>query len=80
MTLILAPPGAGKSVLLRALSGRLQHDSGLAGELRYNGLTNEECRKRGIFVTRMASYVGQVRFLTERHTEIFGAQHSIAAV
>jgi ABC-type multidrug transport system ATPase subunit len=74
----------GKSVLLRALAGRLSHDSGLSGELRYNGLTGAECRARGIHVTRLASYVGQndLQFpvLTVEETLDFAKDNGVADV
>jgi hypothetical protein len=40
LTLLLGPPGGGKSVLLQALSGRLRPHSGLriSGEVKYNGV------------------------------------------
>lgn len=76
--------GAGKSILLRALSGRLNHDSGLTGSLTYNGLTAAECLARGIHVTRLASYVGQndMQFpvLTVEETLEFARQNGVADV
>ena len=59
MTLVLSPPGGGKSTFLRALTGRLNGDEGLAGDIYFNGLTVPECEARGIHVTRLCSYVGQ---------------------
>lgn len=77
-------PFSGKSVLLRALSGRLSHDSGLQGSLRYNGLTRAECIARGIHVTRLCSYVGQndTQFptLTVEETLEFARNNGVADV
>jgi ABC-type multidrug transport system ATPase subunit len=59
MTLILAPPGHGKTTLLKALSGRLSHDSGLTGTVKFNNLTEAENLARGLHVSRLCAYVGQ---------------------
>ncbi|KAI5579409.1 hypothetical protein BDE02_08G087600 [Populus trichocarpa] len=37
MTLLLGPPGCGKTTLLLALAGKLSHSLELSGELSYNG-------------------------------------------
>ncbi|KAJ6429559.1 hypothetical protein OIU84_021041 [Salix udensis] len=37
MTLLLGPPGCGKTTLLLALAGKLNHSLKLSGELSYNG-------------------------------------------
>lgn len=49
LTLLLGPPGGGKSVYLQALSGRLKEHSGLrfTGDIKYNGVDiNDICINR----------------------------------
>ena len=58
LTLLLGPPGAGKSVLLRRLTGQLEASPTLelGGEVRYNG------RDPSTFdLERTAAFVDQVR-------------------
>ncbi|GAX73712.1 hypothetical protein CEUSTIGMA_g1165.t1 [Chlamydomonas eustigma] len=57
MTLLLGPPGSGKSSFLKALSGRLESSSNLkkSGEILYNGHTFDEFN-----VIRTSAYVGQI--------------------
>jgi ABC-type multidrug transport system ATPase subunit len=66
MTLILAPPGGGKSLLLRALAGRMAAGRGKpgglsrdSGHVRYGGLTEEEARAQGVSLSKLASYMPQ---------------------
>lgn len=56
LTLLLGPPGSGKSLLLRALSGRLQgvKDVHCQGSVRYNGHDALDLN-----IQRTASYVEQ---------------------
>ncbi|RYY33865.1 ATP-binding cassette domain-containing protein, partial [archaeon] len=59
MTLLLAPPGHGKSALLKALSQRMsgalaKHTS---GSITYNGRTAAELQAEGARVTKLVSYV-----------------------
>ncbi|QHO20863.1 ABC transporter G family member [Arachis hypogaea] len=42
MTLLLGPPGNGKTTLLLALTGRLDHSLKVKVEISYNGHTLEE--------------------------------------
>ncbi|XVE82355.1 hypothetical protein DITRI_Ditri15bG0142000 [Diplodiscus trichospermus] len=42
MTLLLGPPGCGKSTFLLSLSGKLSHSLKIAGEITYNGYRLEE--------------------------------------
>ncbi|KAK8366846.1 hypothetical protein V6Z11_A02G144100 [Gossypium hirsutum] len=42
MTLLLGPPGCGKSTFLLGLSGKLSHSLKVAGEITYNGYRLEE--------------------------------------
>lgn len=51
LTLLMGPPGSGKSVFLKALGGRLKPSSELrtSGSIRYNGLdTSDFCVERAI--------------------------------
>lgn len=57
MTLILAPPGHGKSTLLKTLAGVEKPSS---GSVRYNGQTRVEARADGFNVDRAVIYVDQV--------------------
>lgn len=56
LTLVLGPPGSGKSVLLQALSGRLREHKGLRidGSIKYNGEDVHD-----FVVQRTAGYVDQ---------------------
>lgn len=74
-TLVLAPPGAGKTTFLKALSGRLREQSDLrvTGKVLYNGRSFDE------FVPeRSAAYISQVDLhygeLTVRETFEFAAE------
>lgn len=81
MTLVLAPPGHGKTLLLKALSGRLSHDKCMAGEVRYNNATAAENLARGVHVSRLCAYVGQQDLLfpvlTVTETLQFAARSSL---
>jgi ABC-type multidrug transport system ATPase subunit len=51
LTLLMGPPGAGKSVFMKALGGRLRPGPDLRelGTVRYNGLSTKEfCVERAI--------------------------------
>ena len=84
MTLILAPPGHGKSTLLRALAGRLLNDVHFGGEVLYNGQTAQQLTHKGVRMRKLLSYVGQtdIHFpvLTVRETLTFAAQNANASV
>ncbi len=57
LTLLQAPPGHGKSTLLKTLAAREQPT---AGALRYNGLTQAEALEAGVHVSKLVQYVDQV--------------------
>ncbi|KAK9797350.1 hypothetical protein WJX73_000657 [Symbiochloris irregularis] len=75
MTLLLGPPGGGKSTLLKALAGALEHSSSMkkTGSVTYNGQTFKQ------FVPEQtATYVHQTDLhlaeMTVRETFDFGAR------
>lgn len=77
ITLLLGPPGAGKTTFMRALSGQLKGEKNIevvADELTYNGL---DFRKGEFVVERTAGYISQVDThfgeLTVRETLNFSA-------
>lgn len=82
MTLILAPPGHGKSSLLKALAGRLEGDTQFSGTVRYNGVTQKEALEQGIHTERMAVFVDQIdvhlALLTVKETFQFAVQNCVA--
>ena len=57
MTLILAPPGHGKSTFLKVLSSRLEVSD---GKISYNGFSSSEAYAQGCNTRRLAQYVDQV--------------------
>jgi len=81
MTLVLSPPGHGKTTLLKALAGRLSHDSALSGTVLYNNCTAAQNLANGVHVSRVGSYVGQSDLLfpvlTVTETLRFAAQSSL---
>ena len=85
LTLVLSPPGHGKSVLLKTLAGRMQRDfssGGMSGELRWNGLTASELSASGLHLEKLCAYVdqGDVHYpiLTVRETFAFAVANSNA--
>jgi hypothetical protein len=63
LTLVLAPPGHGKSALLKTLAGRMQNreeGKGLSGTLRWNGLTAKEMEEKGLQLSKLCAYCDQV--------------------
>jgi len=80
-TLVLSPPGHGKSLLLKALSGRLSHDKRLKGRVMFNHRTPEENLEAGVFTTRLCAYVSSasVAFptLTVRETFQFACDNAL---
>ena len=82
MTLVLAPPGHGKSVLLKALAGQLQNDSKLSGDIKWNGLDSSAALAAGVQAHRLCAYVDQadahMPLLTVRETLQFAMNSSTA--
>jgi len=93
LTLVLAPPGHGKTTLLRALAGRL-HDatgqssasaSGLVADhsqLRWGGLTAAQLAAAGLQLPRLTAFVAQsddhYPMLSVRETFRFAMQTNLA--
>jgi ABC-type multidrug transport system ATPase subunit len=77
LTLLLAPPGHGKSSLLRALAGHIAPSSLSGPGIRYGGVPAAELPARGVNVRLLAAYVAQhdahLAFLTVRETVTFAA-------
>ena len=78
-TLLLSPPGGGKTCFLKALAGRLPV-SKLQGEIRYNGASQKELAQRGIQLKLLSNYVDQLDvhlpYLTVRETADFACANS----
>lgn len=81
MTLILAPPGHGKSTLLKALGDKLGHSKYKSGDIFYNGQTSSEALAHGIYVSKMVNYVEQqdvhMPLLTVRETFQFALDNAV---
>jgi ABC-type transport system involved in cytochrome c biogenesis ATPase subunit len=78
MTLLMGPPGCGKSSFLKALSGRLDLDSSadrLEGLVTYNGLTEKDHQ---FILSKLVSYVDEldehIPLLTVKETFEFAWQ------
>jgi ABC-type multidrug transport system ATPase subunit/ABC-type multidrug transport system permease subunit len=78
-TLMLAPPGHGKTTFLKALAGRLPADA-LEGSVSYSGVDQRDLLKRGVYLKLLANYVDQLDvhlpFLTVRETAEFACINS----
>jgi ABC-type multidrug transport system ATPase subunit len=79
MTMVLAPPGHGKSTMLRLMSDRLRPDENNASAgVRFNGMTVHEASDAGCSVRRLCHIVDQVDqhlpLLTVRETLDFAHQ------
>ena len=78
-TLLLAPPGHGKTSFLRALCGRVPA-SNVSGTISYSGMDQKELKAKGIFLQLLANYVDQLDthlpFLTVRETATFACDNS----
>jgi ABC-type multidrug transport system ATPase subunit len=58
---LLGPPGSGKSTLLKALSGKLEKNLAVKGNISLNGHTMDE-----FVIQRTCAYIEQVRSPTLR--------------
>lgn len=80
-TLILAPPGAGSSVLLRLISARAQCT---AGQVLYNGHTAAQLEASGVQLRKLAAYGAATDdhefLLTVRETLQFAYEAAVVAV
>ncbi|WCJ30776.1 ABC transporter G family member 37 [Euphorbia peplus] len=73
MTLLLGPPGCGKTTFLLALSGKLDHSLKVTGEISYNGYKLEEFvpQKTSAFISQNDLHIPD---MTVRETIDFSAQ------
>ena len=82
MTLVLAPPGAGKSQFLKTLAGRMRTEKRVTGELYFNGLTADEQLAAGQYIEKMCGLIAQgdchMANLTVRETFKFAVESSVA--
>ncbi|KQJ92711.1 ABC transporter G family member 41 isoform X2 [Brachypodium distachyon] len=73
MTLLLGPPGCGKTTLLLALAGKLNKNLKVTGEIEYNGV-----KLQGFVPEKTAAYISQydlhVPEMTVRETLDFSAR------
>ncbi|ONK66656.1 uncharacterized protein A4U43_C06F10620 [Asparagus officinalis] len=73
MTLLLGPPGSGKTTFLLTLAGKLGSDLKVSGKVTYNGHGSDE-----FVLQRTAAYIGQhdlhIGELTVRETLAFSAR------
>ena len=83
ITLVLAPPGHGKTALLKAVAGALPKNAIPDKGVTYGGLTAAELEEKNISVNRMCAYVEQVDthlpFLTVHETAKFSHDNSTPA-
>eukprot|EP00227_Mantoniella_beaufortii_P011174 CAMPEP_0197591472 /NCGR_PEP_ID=MMETSP1326-20131121/13381_1 /TAXON_ID=1155430 /ORGANISM="Genus nov. species nov., Strain RCC2288" /LENGTH=1392 /DNA_ID=CAMNT_0043156947 /DNA_START=71 /DNA_END=4249 /DNA_ORIENTATION=- len=84
ITLLLAPPGHGKTSLLKAVAGVLPTSGDrMTGSVKYSGLTGAELAAKGVDVNRLACYVEQVDthlpFLNVKETAQFSHENSTPA-
>jgi ABC-type multidrug transport system ATPase subunit len=73
MTLLLGPPGSGKTSLLLALAGKLDPDLKVKGKITYNGHTLDEFvpQKTAVYISQNDHHVGE---MTVRETLDFSAR------
>ncbi|CAK7326246.1 unnamed protein product [Dovyalis caffra] len=73
MTLLLGPPGCGKTTLLLALSGKLSHALKVSGEISYNGHRLEEFipQKSSVYISQHDLHIPE---MTVRETIDFSAR------
>ena len=81
MTLVLAPPGAGKSQFLKTLGGHMRHNKLVTGELLYDGLSADEQLKGGMYTEKLCALVAQgdvhMATYTVRETMQFALDNSV---
>ena len=63
LTLVLAPPGHGKSTLLKSIAG--VNPLPIEGEITYSGLTKKELEAKGVSLHRLCEYVTQLVWLEQ---------------
>ncbi|EOY11745.1 Pleiotropic drug resistance 9 [Theobroma cacao] len=73
MTLLLGPPGCGKTTLLKALSGNLDQSLKVTGEVSYNGYRLEEFvpQKTSAYISQSDLHIAE---MTVRETLDFSAR------
>ncbi|XP_058094885.1 pleiotropic drug resistance protein 3-like isoform X1 [Magnolia sinica] len=73
MTLLLGPPGCGKTTLLRALAGMLDHSLKVEGEVSYNGFRLDEFipQKTSAYISQHDLHISE---MTVRETLDFSAR------
>ena len=83
MTLLLSPPGHGKTALLRALAGRLPAGAVADSAVRWGGRTRAELARARVNLALLATHVDQLDchlpFLTVRETAAFAVENLTAA-
>jgi len=81
MTLVLAPPGAGKSAFLKTLGGHMRNNKSVTGELLYDGLSSAEQLSGGVFTEKLCALVAQgdvhMANLTVRETLQFALDNAV---
>lgn len=81
MTLVLAPPGAGKSQFLKTLGGHMRNNKHVKGELLYDGLTPAQQLEAGLYTEKLCALVAQgdvhMANLTVRETLQFALDNSV---
>ncbi|KAL5852887.1 hypothetical protein ACOSQ3_008005 [Xanthoceras sorbifolium] len=72
MTLLLGPPGCGKTTFLTALSGKLSHSLKVSGDISYNGYRLEEFvpQKTSAYISQCDLHIPEI---TVRETLDFSA-------
>lgn len=95
ITLILSPPGHGKTTMLRAMAGRLHDREGKSSltqsgkvadhsQLRWNGMTAQEIATAGINIAKLTAFVEQTDthypLLSVRETFRFALDAALADV